>query len=330
MSRPRHDSQGARRPAAYAVGIAALFAGSLAGGAAAAEPDLGAWLEHDWYSVEVVLFRHRTVATDEELVRHAPRHYPLPLTGFARGPESDTDPDAAWLIGEAPGDAERPLPPAWLWMDAPADPAGDADSQGRAPPVPGNPLPVDPALPTSERGRTIPAPPPSPSSPASPESVARAAFAAFEGALAHSSMRWREDGLTLTGHVRRMRRSGAYDVLRHGRWQQPTVTPGSAVPLLVQLGPRRPDGLFEVEGTLRVSRARYIRVDAELWLHGAYASRSPNGTEGGYAVLSETRRMRARKVHYLDHPMLGLVIRVEPLEMPDALVELARIAEEGL
>ncbi len=316
MLPPRHDPHGTRRAARCAAGIAACLAASLAGNLSAAEPDVRAWLRHDWHSVEVVLFRYRAVATTEQLVRLEPRRYPLPLSGFAPAhglPHADVPAPVDALPGE-----DMPLPPAWMWMDVPAVPTADAlDQPGHAPES-------DAAGPDSEgqtdgSERTVAAPP------SSPESVARAAFEAFEEGLVHASMRWREDDLALAAHVRRLRRSPDYEVLHHGRWLQPTAAPGRAIPLLVQFGTRRPDGLFEVEGTLRISRGRYLRVDAELWLHAA-----SNGGEPGYAVLSETRRMRARSVHYLDHPMLGLALRAEQLEIPEALVQLARIAEEGL
>ena len=35
--------------------------------------------------------------------------------------------------------------------------------------------------------------------------------------------------------------------------------------------------------------------------------------------MQQTRDMRSREFHYLDHPALGLVILVEPYEIPDPI-----------
>ena len=40
-----------------------------------------------------------------------------------------------------------------------------------------------------------------------------------------------------------------------------------------------------------------------------------------YLQLSESRRMRSEEIHYLDHPKLGLVVRIDPLVYPEALIE---------
>ena len=39
----------------------------------------------------------------------------------------------------------------------------------------------------------------------------------------------------------------------------------------------------------------------------------------GYMVLDESRRMRSEEVHYLDHPKLGIIVRVDPVAIPEAL-----------
>ena len=39
--------------------------------------------------------------------------------------------------------------------------------------------------------------------------------------------------------------------------------------------------------------------------------------------------MRPGEVHYLDHPWLGILVRIEPVEAPDALLELAESLADG-
>ena len=290
-----------RGPARYAAtalcaaGLGAPFSAPVG----AAEPEFRDWLAHDWHVIEVVVFLHRSTQTREEVTTFEPRRYPLPMTAFEPAPSASRFPAAE----DVPIVEDGPFPPAWLWMD---DPAGI--------PLPDTPTPspVDTAPPI----------------PPSPETIARDAFAAYEQALVRASMQWRDDGLALVPYVRRMRRSDDYEVLHHGRWFQATRAPGAAVAILLQLGPSGRNGVSRIEGTLRVSRELYVEVEAELWLHEDLADAARGGQ--GYALLSETRRMRTGDVHYLDHPRMGLVLRADRLDVPDALAALVEAVEEGL
>lgn len=306
-----------RDPATYAA--AALLAAGLAAPAGAAEGELRDWLAHDWHVIEAVVFLHRAPQTREDVATVEPRRYPLPMTAF-------DPPPSAWRFPAteaAPIVEEGPFPPAWLWMDDPAgipvpEPADAVDG-----PRTGNTLP-DPSAP-SPADAAPPIPP-------SPEAIARDAFAAYEQALVRASMQWRDDGLALVPYVRRMRRSDAYEVLHHGRWFQAARAPRHAVPILLQLGPTDRNGVSRIEGALRVSRELYVEVEVELWLHDDPPDAAADAARGGqtYALLSETRRMRTGDVHYLDHPRIGLVLRADRLDVPDALAALVDRIEEGL
>ena len=98
-------------------------------------------------------------------------------------------------------------------------------------------------------------------------------------------------------------------------------------------------------GTISVTLGRYLHFDAELYFHapllgavptpavlrgdGGQALPAPdrNGTPG-YMALTESRRMRSGELHYLDHPKLGVVVRIDPVEIPQALVEAFEDLEE--
>jgi hypothetical protein len=99
-----------------------------------------------------------------------------------------------------------------------------------------------------------------------------------------------------------------------------------------------------VAGTVRVSVARYLHVDADLvyrapvaqhnpvpvpdltlWYDRPYATLyDPQGPayvqEQWQALrgfrLRESRRMRSREVHYLDHPFFGVIVLITPVELP--------------
>ena len=295
--------------------VGALLAAAFA--VDAAEPDFRDWLVHDWHDIEIVVFLHRTVETREEIVRVDPRRVPLPLTAFDapssewRWPLDDVAPAEGAVPAETTVPAEDlPFPPAWLWMD---DPALISIPDLLAP---GTERPPENAGDTAQPE----APTPAPIAPSPSRATVRQAFGALEEALLRASMQWRLDGLALTSVVTRMQRSPGYEVLHHARWLQALRSPSRAVPVLLELGPEQPNGLHRIEGTLRVSRGLFVEIDARVWLHDEAR---------GYAELSETRRMRAGDVHYLDHPRIGLVVRAQRLKVPQALAELVKRLHEG-
>jgi hypothetical protein len=101
-----------------------------------------------------------------------------------------------------------------------------------------------------------------------------------------------------------------------------------------------------IDGTLRVHRARYLHVQADLLYYRPLAN-APMASGDGVATaalpnspdtalieqllaeddatprlfrLSETRRMRSRELHYLDHPLFGVLVEIWPIELPETPV----------
>ena len=87
-----------------------------------------------------------------------------------------------------------------------------------------------------------------------------------------------------------------------------------------------------------ITLGRYLHFKADLFFHAPGLGMTPAAalmtdsgesqlveaeeTPGtaGYMQLSESRRMRSEELHYLDHPKLGVVVRVDPISMPEALL----------
>lgn len=90
---------------------------------------------------------------------------------------------------------------------------------------------------------------------------------------------------------------------------------------------------FILEGILRVTLARYLHLEAEL----AYSKKPPEtmDTENPFAVLDDEnirneikkkgiihlkqkrRRIRSNELHYIDHPVLGILVRMTPYIKPE-------------
>ena len=157
---------------------------------------------------------------------------------------------------------------------------------------------------------------------------------AFEPALASPSM------LELASS---MRLSSQYQVWAQLSWTQPITE--QARPMMLQAG-QRFDDRYEFEGTLNFRRTRYIHLRPHIW-YTQYEQRSrkraprrlaPGADDtnleqalldvearrGLYAPLQTyqitwDQRLRRGEIHYLDHPLFGLLVRVRRYAIPDAI-----------
>lgn len=152
----------------------------------------------------------------------------------------------------------------------------------------------------------------------------------------------------LAGVKARLQGSGRYRVIAHKLWQQPGLDQAAAMPVRVRGGtdysarlPHRqavgygqgPEGPFtgietgaldEVDGTVTVVLGRYLHLHTDLVfrtpLSRAGAEPRPPQELARPGLVSVRvqgqRRMRSRELHYLDHPLLGVLVQITPVETP--------------
>ncbi len=271
-----------------------------------------------WYRVEIIIFeRLGDVGVDsqggsqggslEVLVSHAPRAYPRNALAF----DDDSERAAAYAL----------------------------DDETLA-------IPVTSVIAAANSSTQAPANPAAP--PTAAETAAKA-IADYVTDLQSQAYRFQPDAsLLLTDQDNRLRRSNGYRVLFHRAWIQPVPDRDQSQPMLIQAG-EQVGRVRRIEGVLGVTQERYLHLDALLWYavdpvtNAESAARSESGddvqgtgaddtsaanTEPGYMELHEQRRMRSGELHYLDHPKFGVLVRVDPVQPPQALVtELARLAQ---
>ena len=110
-------------------------------------------------------------------------------------------------------------------------------------------------------------------------------------------------GHSLSHTAQALRRSPHYRVLYHHAWRQPGYSPGKAMPVVV-FNDEAP-GAGTLEGTITLNRRRYLHADVDLWFED---------TDTLLPVrLQQSRRMRSKELHYIDHPRLGVLIIAHPV-----------------
>ncbi len=113
-------------------------------------------------------------------------------------------------------------------------------------------------------------------------------------------------------------------VVFHEAWRQP-ARPRSEMPYIQIRGGNRYGNRSELEGYLKISAQRYLHIDSDLWWNRF----EPGGQDIDLSLIDpglprygvgqnfhfkQSRRMRSNETHYLDSPVLGLLVRVTPLD----------------
>lgn len=302
--------------------VAALLL-AFANAAVCAEPE--DYLEQRWFRVELVLFE-QGIAWPPARQRQL-EDMRLPLDAFALAAANDAAVvvEEPWPVGIAPRhNDELPLlisnvvPPLWVTGECGAVAKSTiAKSSGYDACLPHADLDAyfkdDPTA-VWEQDR-VPAPAPVPDEVADPETAALeavlAAFATHEEALLASSYRWRAETPMLAQLLPRLRI--AYRVVVAGSWHQPVPSRDQPQPLLLQAGATDSSHRFPVEGWVSVVAGRYVHLEGRLQYRSA---------AGDIALLRPQRRMASGEDHYLDHPAVGILARVDRVETPQRLLDL--------
>ena len=149
----------------------------------------------------------------------------------------------------------------------------------------------------------------------------------------------------LNGVYSTLARSPAYTPLAHISWRQPGLSAARARAVRIRAGqafelsveaseatpaPPKSGQLYPLEGTVKVVLGRYLHVYADLLLRrrmpegfagenqiGGRVMETPLDDGAGFQgpalhvhefQLRQHRRMRSGEMHYLDHPMMGMIV----------------------
>lgn len=284
-----------------------------------------------WYHVEVIVFANNTVTDTDEIWPLSERHYPDNMINVSPADSAELQPTTLGQLQEL----ERYL---GLWetssIEVPqTEPGSDFLFESRRTPIYVAPTEPEPAL--DEDGNIEPT--------LNIEDLFEAESPVVAFAQLPSAQR------LLDGPARSIRRSSLYRLLVHQAWLQPVVEENEALPILIQ-GGKRYDDTFELDGTITLSRSRFLHLETDLW-YTQFSALQPGATEanqftspldGSLAIapdlrnrypavaewlsnrnqytpvhahkLNQSRRMRSSTMHFIDHPQFGLLIRTERYE----------------
>ena len=100
--------------------------------------------------------------------------------------------------------------------------------------------------------------------------------------------------------------SHRYQVLFHGHWNQ---TPGTDNDKTARLDLTSVDGRSLLSGSFKLHIDQLLFLETTIVLHNSPTT-PLSGVSNMPHLLKETRRLRLREIHYLDHPEFGLVLTI--------------------
>jgi hypothetical protein len=138
--------------------------------------------------------------------------------------------------------------------------------------------------------------------------------------------------LSLHQEKAQLRASGKYRILYHTGWMQPVAETLRPKPVRIYGGNILDNGSCELEGYIGIGRGRYLHFRPDL-----YFNRSLSPTESGQSRLAasgsgavntarlyipevltvnlnQARRMRSKDLHFIDHPLFGVLVEMKPVE----------------
>lgn len=137
---------------------------------------------------------------------------------------------------------------------------------------------------------------------------------------------------TLNPQAAVLAKSGSYTLLYHQAWRQTIY--GRKTNLLIT-GGKTFNGHQELEGSISLSVGQFLKLQTNLWftqfvpagtataeawpelpaIPGFDAASAPQDYLVKRIVkLSQQRSMRSNEIHYIDHPLMGLIIKVFPYD----------------
>lgn len=155
--------------------------------------------------------------------------------------------------------------------------------------------------------------------------------------------------MDLSGIGYRLERSPHFEVLQHLVWRQPGYNRNTASPIHVfggtdlgiqfpermpltsitpnpnrgttKMAPPTTRPLNQFDGTVKITLERYLHVYTDIiFRHPTVLSEEQESDQEVEPTISLVdyrvhghRRMRSRELHYLDHPLLGILVQITPL-----------------
>lgn len=145
-------------------------------------------------------------------------------------------------------------------------------------------------------------------------------------------------GIGLDKYARKLNANKRYNVLVHKAWRQKGLTNDTAVDITIDsrksstttsaaapdtgTGSSRYNSENIIFGSIKIVLGRYLHIYTNMIYQQPHANVQPGQYDQAmqpykYYPIKSHRRMRSKELHYLDHPMVGILVMAMPVEKED-------------
>lgn len=128
----------------------------------------------------------------------------------------------------------------------------------------------------------------------------------------------------LAGHIAKLESSARYNILLQQSWQQTGLSDTDAINVHIDTTTAEiPDNgnnklKSSLQGTLKLILGRYLHLHTDLLYKRPKQSNDStsatlNGRRYNEFEIKSQRKMRSNELHYIDHPLIGILVLVSPI-----------------
>jgi hypothetical protein len=134
-------------------------------------------------------------------------------------------------------------------------------------------------------------------------------------------------GIGLSKYAKKLKSNKRYNVLVHKAWRQPGLSRKDAVDISIDsrtsgagtTSAATPGQGNSIHGTVKIVLARYLHIYTDLTYRKPLKNTAPDRYSMGSQQyrdfpIDTHRRMRSKELHYIDHPMVGILVMAWPVE----------------
>ena len=125
-------------------------------------------------------------------------------------------------------------------------------------------------------------------------------------------------GIGLNKYAKKLKASKRYNVLVHKAWRQTGFADDAAIDIPID-SRMTSDDENNIHGSIKIILGRYLHIYTDIIYQQPRKDAAPVWQGQGSQQFKEYpinfhRRMRSKELHYLDHPMVGILVMAMPVK----------------
>jgi len=125
-------------------------------------------------------------------------------------------------------------------------------------------------------------------------------------------------GIGLGKYAQKLKSNKRYNVLVHKAWRQTGLADDDAIAIPIDSRKTSDDG-NNIHGSIKIVLGRYLHIYTDLIYQQPRKDNAPAWQDTASQQYKEYpihfhRRMRSKELHYLDHPMVGILVMAMPVK----------------